>query len=318
MSQEEPKNWPRLTSDVAFKRFFKYNEHLLPSLLSNFLPLEKGSVIEGVELLDPESHPPTIAEKTYVLDLRVKIRRKSAKGLQQEETVNVEIQTTARKELADRVLAYLARLYSQQIKQGEDYSQLNPVYSLLFTTENLAQFSSVKKYYHLCRLQRVEHPHLEFSHGMQFVVVELAKFTTGSEKIVDKREAWCYILKQSHDMSQKDCQQVEKQGAEMAGVIKGLWNLSKDEMEMARMEMEEKYRLDRLSEREYAFDQGKAQGMKAGEKQGLQKGLQKGVQKGLQKVALEMLKKGADVSLIQQYTGLTLAEVKKLAKKAKP
>ena len=74
----------------------------------------------------------------------------------------------------------------------------------------------------------------------------------------------------------------------------------------------------------------KAQGMKAGEKQGPAKGraegfakgltkrFAKGLTKGLKKVALEMLKQGADIALIQQYTGLTLAEVKKLAKKAKP
>ena len=49
MLPEEPKNWPRLTSDVAFKTFFKQNSHLLPFLLSNFLPLDEGFGDRGSE-----------------------------------------------------------------------------------------------------------------------------------------------------------------------------------------------------------------------------------------------------------------------------
>ena len=53
-AQREPLN---MTSNAAFRAFFKDNEKLLISVLHDFLPLPKGYQIESVALMDGEETP---------------------------------------------------------------------------------------------------------------------------------------------------------------------------------------------------------------------------------------------------------------------
>ena len=67
-----------LTSDLGFKKLFE-DENLLKSMLQNFLPIPKGSVVEDVRWENTEKRPGSAAEpikKTFILDLKVRIRRK--------------------------------------------------------------------------------------------------------------------------------------------------------------------------------------------------------------------------------------------------
>ena len=57
MNQRKKTQLLSLTSDIAFKRYFKYDEELLIPLLQDFLPLPPGSVIKGVQVLDSEQNP---------------------------------------------------------------------------------------------------------------------------------------------------------------------------------------------------------------------------------------------------------------------
>ena len=136
-----------MTSNAAFRAFFKVNENLLISILQDFLPLPKGYKIEDVSLIDgeetPEQHKPE--GKTYRLDLKVKLFKKTVQGhLESAETVNVEMQTTSHARFTDRILAYASRIYSSQLGKGEAYGFLQDVYSLVFCTQNLTEFDKAK------------------------------------------------------------------------------------------------------------------------------------------------------------------------------
>ena len=141
-----------LTKDIPFKAYFTKNEILLKSVLTKFLPLPEGSKIVSVHVRTPELLSEQIGKnkkknamalqkvgKTFILDLLVEFERISADGTKALERCNVEAQTTQQSYLADRVLAYSARVYSEQLKKGAKYEKLMPVYSLIFTTENLDQ-----------------------------------------------------------------------------------------------------------------------------------------------------------------------------------
>ena len=53
-ASQEPLN---MTSNVAFRAFFKGNDELLISILQDFLPLPEGYEIESVVLMDGEETP---------------------------------------------------------------------------------------------------------------------------------------------------------------------------------------------------------------------------------------------------------------------
>ena len=63
-------------------------------------------------------------DKTYQLDLKVRLLKKGGNGKHPErgETVNVEIQTTSHIHFTDRILAYAGRVYGSQLGKGEAYT----------------------------------------------------------------------------------------------------------------------------------------------------------------------------------------------------
>ena len=273
--------------------------------MADFLPLPQGCIIESIEFVDAEENS---LNKDFILDLKLRLRTRSGAL----KIVDVEMQTSTQGNLTGRLLAYAARIYSGQIKAGEDYTQLHPVYSVVFSTVNLKEFKTAKDYYHVCTVQRDRPPHLAFSRGIQFVIVELAKFSKEIEKVIDQQQAWCYLLKRSGRMDARESAQLKEKGKNMAEALEVLWALSKDEAEQARLEVEEKQRMDRRGELNYARKEALREGVKKGVKEGVEKGIKKGVRRGVEQVALKMLENGVEAKVISDYTGLSLQAIKKL------
>ena len=331
MKEKNGQNWRllNLTTDLVFKIFFKENTHLLQELISDFLPFPEDSEIAGIELLDTEKNSQDIAdpqEKTFILDLKVGLLRKRKGKDVVRETINVEVQTVAKKDFTNRMLAYSSRVYSGQVKVGQDYSELHPVYSLVFTTANLKEFASLKdKYYYHCQMQMSEPPHLVLTEGIQFVVVELGKFVKRLEKVLDRRDSWCYLIGKSEGMSEKDMEVLKTKGEVMGEAVKKLWNLSQDELVRERLEAIERQRRDRVAEIEYARDEGMERGMEKGIERGMEKGIErgiergveKGIEEGVKKIALAMMRMGVELDTIISATGLSKKELEKLGKDMK-
>ena len=326
-----------LSNDVIFKAYFKSHKQLLTSVLMHFLPLPKGSRIISIEVLDPDLSPVKLSKikeesgKQFVLDLRVKFERITEYKEKQIEIVNVEMQTTSEPYFTDRILAYSARLYSEQLKRGLGYSKLSPVYSLVFTTKNLKVFKSVQDYYHVCNIRRTEPPEVLMSNGLCFVIVELGKFDKRLHKLYNVRESWCYLLKNSRQLSQVEYTSFREQGGDMAKAVKHLWNLSQDESLREYLDAIEKRRMDKISReqwihgegrkeglktgREEGLKTGREEGLKTGREEGLKTGREEGLKTGREEVALNMLKSGIDLQVILDSTKLSKQEILKLQKK---
>ena len=311
-----------LSLDAVFKSFFKGDTSLLISLLSHFLPLSRDSLIEDVLLLDPELSPEALAKqgrkfnKTFILDLRATIRRKIDGTLREAEIVNVEIQTSAQEHFTDRLLVYSGRLFSDQLTAGGNFNELRPVYSLVFTTVNLKEFRSLKEtYYHVCNIRRVGSPEIVMSRSMYFVIVELGKFKKMVRDVFDKREKWCYLLKNSSKMKRKEIEHFKQGGGVMARALKHLETVSEDEALREYAMVKERDRRDRVDQDLYITKRGMEQGFAQGMEEGLEKGMEKGMEKGIQETALKMLKEGLDMNTIEKVTGLAQQDIKKLGKR---
>ena len=155
----------RLSNDLVFKAYFARNRDVLISLLSNFLPLPPNSTIVDATVSNPELLSDKLPDisgasgKTLYLDIKVKFSRENSQGDKKTENANVEIQTSMEPHFTDRLLLYLSRMYSEQLKRGEKHKRLAPVYGLAFTTVNLKQFKEIKdEYLHICRIQRDKSP----------------------------------------------------------------------------------------------------------------------------------------------------------------
>ena len=65
--------------------------------------------------------------------------------------------------------------------------------------------------------------------------------------------------------------------------------------------------------REDGYQQGKAEGIAQGKSEGIAQGKNEGIVQGKTEVALTMLKKGFDVSVIMETTGLSECDIRKLS-----
>ena len=289
---------PSLKNDRVFKQFFKNNQKPLISLLETFLPLPKGQSIKEVKILD-SLLPDKLGDenKGSLMDLRLQ--------LDNQDLVNVEMQLCLKSFFKERMLFYWSKNYFSQLKEGEEYKLLNPTYSLIFCDFKLFR-ADKKKFYNSFSIREDEFPHVLLSDHLRMVFVELPKFNQKIKDLFDFREAWCYVLRWFENMGQEDRELFASRGKKMEELMDWTRPLTLEESEQIIAEAKEKNRRDQVAREDYVFNQGI--------QKGLRKGKQEGKQKGMQAVALNMLKKQMELSVISEVTGLSLKELKKLKK----
>ena len=106
-----------------------FGEHpdLVMSLLNALLPLEEGEEITELEYLPAEMVPDNPLRKNSIVDVRCRDNRGRH--------FIVEMQMVWSQEFRQRVLFNASKAYVRQIEKGNDYSLLQPVYSLNLVNE---------------------------------------------------------------------------------------------------------------------------------------------------------------------------------------
>ena len=125
----------QLTNDYIFKRLFskKGNEDILKDLLEGILEIP----IEEVELERVD-----IKDKLGVLDIKAIINENI--------TVNIEMQIVDEKNMIERTLYYWAGLYYTGLKRGKDYKLNNKVITInilmynIFKKENYHTIATIR------------------------------------------------------------------------------------------------------------------------------------------------------------------------------
>ncbi|HOK40022.1 MAG TPA: Rpn family recombination-promoting nuclease/putative transposase [bacterium] len=112
------KNFKGLCNDIIFKYVFGSEKHtkILTDLLNAILNYQKGKQIKKTIILNPMNLQEKINDKYSVLD----IKATDEKGRQ----YNIEMQVTRQKEYIARILFYLNKFFTEQLKEGENYEEL--------------------------------------------------------------------------------------------------------------------------------------------------------------------------------------------------
>lgn len=115
--------------DIIFKTMFSKseNEDILHSFLSTMLELPYDSIKEIV-IQNSEILPETITGKFSRLDLKMQVDDK---------LVNVEMQIKNEPDFNDRVLYYWSKLYSGDLKSGDEYGDLKQSISINIINFNM-------------------------------------------------------------------------------------------------------------------------------------------------------------------------------------
>jgi len=292
------KTTPKLIGDRVFKRYFKNSKETVITLLNQFLPLPEGRVIKSIEFLDSVMHSDKLKNKDSVLDLRVR--------LDNGYLVNIEMQSLSQYDFKERILYYLAKLFTSSLKEGEEYEKLCPAYSLIFADFTI--FKNLKSYYTTFRLKADQNPDVMFSDHLGVILVELNKFKKVDLKSLNKRDSWCYIMNNSDSLTSEDCNIIAGKGGDMKQAVNRWQKLSKEESLQIIAEAEERERRDRVGQIAYGRKEAKEEGRKEGLKEGMEKGLEQAV------TALGMIRAGAKLEEICKATGFSQDKIRKLKK----
>ena len=171
-----------LTSDVVFRALFTRSPNSLIDLLNAALSFEGTAQIEKLALQPAELFKEHAGDKSAVLD----IKAQSLAG----DLFHIEMQTLEQHFYSARALYYWARLYTSQLRQGENYTTLQRTYSIHFLNFNLLKLPHYQSNF---LILEKDHPTIQLSDRFQMVFFELPKFTRTLDETDDKLELWLYI-----------------------------------------------------------------------------------------------------------------------------
>ena len=278
---KKPNQAIELTFNAAFKMYFKREPELLKFLLKYFLPLPKDSVVADIELLDTE-----FTRNAFTMKIKTEDGRDISTQIVILEMHSNSLGTLPHPTISDRLLANACLIYSKQFEQDEYCDKVSTIYSLAFVP-HLKSFESIQNdYYHVYNLRYGPSLNLAIKPKIEFIVVELDKFLTPIDKLLDLQEALCYLLKRGHQMNVREFDILRKKGEIMEKAVKHLWSLSENEFARKSLILEKQYQEQNFRE-EYA----------------------------VKKIALNLLRTGTNIKTICQCTGLTEQEVQGLQRK---
>ncbi|MGL4567765.1 MAG: Rpn family recombination-promoting nuclease/putative transposase [Fusobacteriaceae bacterium] len=263
--------------DFIFKQIFgsENEKTVLLSFLNTAIKPEHKIV--DVELRNVEITKEAIEDKNSRLDV---------KAVADDGTIiNVEIQLTNKYNMPKRTLFYWSKLYSEQLKEGIDYSNLKK--TICINIVDFIQFKEIKEYHSIFRVKE-EKTGISLDDVLEIHFLELPKLK-GFDK-ADLLSGWGMFLKEP---SSDVVEEAEESIREIKTAKKKLWVISSDEDEREKYRMREKGKLDEFS--------AMAQATREGER----------------KKAIDIAKNligVLSVEEISKITGLTLKEINELKK----
>lgn len=276
--------------DFIFKNIFgnKTSSNILISLLNAILGYKKeGKKITEITIDDSFIKKENIDDKFAILDIKATLNDGTR--------VNIEMQIVDQYDMKKRSLYYLSRLYSEQLKQGDEYRKLNGAIGINILNFNLLNNDRYHNHY----LFKENETNEIYTDLMQIHIIELPKFNKNPNEIKDELESWVEFLKEP---STEVVNMLSKQVPEIIEAFEVLKVVSSNEETRRDAEI----RIKAMSD--------KASSLAGAKEEGLQQGIEQGVQQGLYFVAENMLKNKIDLNIIRIATGLSIEEIEEIKK----
>ncbi|RCK81188.1 MAG: hypothetical protein OZSIB_2565 [Candidatus Ozemobacter sibiricus] len=317
------------TDDFVFKYIFgrEQQEKLLIKLLNALLHREGSQQIVDLEILNPFNPKETASAKASVVD--VKARDGTGRRYL------IEVQVKNRPDQIARSLFYLARLYADQLGEGEAYEDLCAATAITLTGYRL--FRHHHRVQSRFRMRETELG-FELSDLLELHYIELSKVAemlrrrhsppVGASRLegeapeppwlsLTRFEKWLYILRYGRRFAGEGPVPpaiTEEDGIVMA--IDELRKINADRELRQLLEQQEKERRELNSSRfnpRKAYQVGKREGLQQGLQEGLQQGLHQGRQEGMAQIIRQLIASGMPPEEVARRLALPLETVTRLA-----
>lgn len=281
------------TVDFCFKELMqnpKVRKGFIAALLN--LPPEK---ITDTVLMPTILRKKTSDGKIGILDVRVMMKT----GTQLE----LEMQVAYFEYWENRILFYLSKMYSEQVKAGESYEKLKKCIHV--SVLNFVHFPNDEKYYRTINLCDKDSGEL-YSDLFELKILELAKLpkhTKSKEKIVQ----W---MKFFNGKTRKEFEDMAKTDEYLNEAYQTLLTLSADESKRLEYEAREKALKDYNTQMYSAEKRGEKRGERRGEKRGERRGEKRG--ENLAKKVFKLHLSGNSDECIAKECAISLKRVRQI------
>ena len=289
----------QLTVDYAFKRVFgkNGNESILKDLLESILNIE----IKSITIQNPEIPKNMKDGKVGVLDVRAELNG--------DEITEVEMQVQDQHNIDKRSPTYLTKIYSDQLKEGEQYIEVKKVVVI-----NILNFNYYKRnsYHSVARMMFEESKENEkvdlgyivedkyATKDLEMHFIELPKFRKKDPDMSNKLEQWLCLICDEEDK----IKMAESKNEEIEKAKKELEKLAMNPEDRELYELRLKAIRDEMNIRYSGYIDGMAEGEAKGRAEGKN-------ERNIE-IAKNMLKENVNIQFISKMTGLNLEEIEKL------
>lgn len=280
-----------LTSDIVFKRVFakEGNEDILKSLLEAILEIS----IQKLIVKNPEIPRNLYDQKASILDIKVEN--------DQNTICDIEIQVKDLKNIKRRSTYYMARLFSDDLKKGEDYKKIKNTIVINLLNFETYHRNSYHNIAHLKFEKTKEEEKVDMgyeqeeeiaSKELEMHFIEIPKFIKKDPEAKTKLEKWLWLLAGREDK----LEMAKKKDEDIKKAMDIIEEMSMDEKEW-----------DLCRAREIAILDYNT---------GILEAKEEGEERGERKKQLEIAKKMLDLKIsidkIEKATGLTKKEIEEL------
>ena len=252
----------KLKLDIIFKRIFgnAKNENIIAAFISDLLEIPRKDIkavyIDNVELV-----PEYLDQKFSRLDIKMDVDGR---------IVNIEMQVNREPDFKDRTLFYWSKLYSEELKVGEEYGELKQTICINIINFDLFDCEDYHSNFRILENERGELLTDKFAIHF-FELKKLGRFKK------DRRmEDWLDLINAE---TESDLMEIQNKSTipEVHETIVKLRELSADE----KLKREAYYREKRMHDEASAIIGSRREGRAEGLAEGLAKGLAEGREKGL-------------------------------------
>ncbi len=287
--------------DIAFKKIFgvEENKDLLISLVNSIVSADDQ--VSEITLLNPYNPKNFKNDKLSILDIK-------AKGVDGKR-FNIEIQISDEADYNKRALYYWAKLYTEQLKESEDYGQLSKAIGI-----HILNFTSIPesdKYHNVFHIVEKDNGARYFK-DLELHTIELKKFADAVTndlsdviaKIKTSLDIWVAFLTK-YSLFDKDNlpERLKKSGLKKALNVLEVMNFSDAEKEGYDDHLKW-LRIQTNTIKKYeqqARDEGKAEG--------IVEGIVEGRTEEKHDMVKKMIQRGITTDVISEITGLTCSEI---------
>lgn len=288
--------------DIAFKKLFgvEENKDLLISLINSIVS-EEDQVSE-ITLLNPYNPKSFRNDKLSILDIK-------AKGIDGNR-FNIEIQISDEADYTKRALYYWAKLYTEQLKEAEDYANLSKAIGI-----HILNFTSIPesdKYHNVFHIVEKENG-LKYFRDLELHTIELKKFADSVSnelsdviaKIKTSLDIWVAFLTKYSLLDKDNLPESLEDNTGLKKALNVLEVMNFNEAEREDYENHLKWLQIQTNTLRNYEQKGKAKGLAEGKAQGKSEGRME----EKRKMAKKLLRRGISIDIVVEDTELTLQEV---------